>query len=308
MLGITDQAFRSSYQKYYGGLDGGIAPFIRITDGGGFKDAKIRELAPEKNRGFTVIPQLMCNSSASFLSAWRILHHQYGYTAVNWNLGCPAPTTAGRGMGCGLMPQAELIDRILDEIYREISEPIAIKTRLGYQNSDDIFSLLQVFNRYPLHSITVHPRTGQQGYTGLPDMDSFARICESTHHKIFYSGDIRDLNSYHTVRNRFPKLSGILIGRGLLADPNLPEKIAGTKPNDSRIPQVVYLEFLRHLGREYLDRDLGIKQTLMRLKTLWLHYADSKSLDSRSIKSVRKTSDLDSFLREAAEAIAGLRE
>ena len=46
-----------------------------------------------------------------------------------------------------------------------------IKIRLGMHDPDDLIGLMPLLNRYPLLSITIHPRTAGQQYAGAVDHD-----------------------------------------------------------------------------------------------------------------------------------------
>ena len=44
---------------------------------------------------------------------------------------------------------------------------ISIKTRIGKDDPDEFERLLEIYNRYPLEELIVHPRTQQDFYQGV---------------------------------------------------------------------------------------------------------------------------------------------
>ena len=85
--------------------------------------------------------------------------------------------------------------------------------------------LIPVFNRYPLKRIIVHPRTGVQMYAGTVDLDAFESCLANITHPVVYNGDIHNLDRFRALEARFDKVSGWMVGRGILADPFLAETI-----------------------------------------------------------------------------------
>ena len=96
--GITDAVYRQAFARCFGGFDHAVAPFIQLRQGHSLRSGERLQLAVENNRGLRTIPQVLTNNPASFTAGLRELH-ELGHDEVNWNLGCPYPTGAGRGRG-----------------------------------------------------------------------------------------------------------------------------------------------------------------------------------------------------------------
>ena len=62
--GVTDRVFREAFSSHFRGLDITVAPFIISSD----SDKKIKDLAPQKNRGIKTVPQILTKSPVAFLS------------------------------------------------------------------------------------------------------------------------------------------------------------------------------------------------------------------------------------------------
>jgi tRNA-dihydrouridine synthase B len=138
--------------------------------------------------------------------------------------------------GSGLLMFPETIDTLLAAITAQIPMPLSVKIRLGRQDKEEIHDLIQVLNRHPLDHVILHPRTGIQMYRGAADHDAFGAAMEACVHPFVYNGDITDTSSFSTVRHRFPGIRRFMIGRGLLANPFLPEEIRGMSPDFGPAP------------------------------------------------------------------------
>ncbi len=297
MLGITDVTFRNVFAKHFSGVDLSYAPFIKVNQNLDFKKSKMAELSPSLNRHLEVIPQIMCNDVAPFLHVSSILA-DLGYSQVNLNLGCPSPTSSGRGLGCGLMPDLERVDRLLDGVFEGSPLKISIKTRLGLNSSEDISSLIPIFNRYPLDHVVIHPRTGKQGYSGEVDLEGFKKASQQLKTVVCYSGDIKTFQDFQSLRLKIPQVSHFLIGRGALRNPNVFTSIQSS----SEVPLSTkdFSSFILELADQYLEKDLSLKDVLIRAKTICYYFASSHAFSPKQIKAIRKSRSM----LEVAQSLA----
>ncbi|MEI8025445.1 MAG: tRNA-dihydrouridine synthase family protein [Pseudomonadota bacterium] len=286
MLGITDVTFRNVFAKHFSGFDFSYAPFIKVNQNLDFKKSKMAELSPSLNRHMEVIPQIMCNDIAPFLHVSSILA-DLGYRQVNLNLGCPSPTSSGRGLGCGLMPDLERVDRLLNGVFERCPLKVSIKTRLGLNSSEDISNLIPIFNRYPLDHVVIHPRTGKQGYSGEVDLEGFKKASQQLKTVVCYSGDIKTFQDFQSLRLKIPEVSHFLIGRGALRNPNIFKSIQ----TSSEVPLSTkdFSSFILELADQYLEKDISLKDVLIRVKTICYYFASSHSFPAKQIKAIRKS-------------------
>ena len=73
MEGVTYAAYRRLHAEMFPGAGVYYAPFIAPDSAGHFKAGNLRDILPENNAGVRVIPQLLCNAAAPFLSVAREL-------------------------------------------------------------------------------------------------------------------------------------------------------------------------------------------------------------------------------------------
>ena len=159
LQGFTDFRFRNAFQQFFGGIDQYIAPYIRVNGKLEIKPANERDILPANNRSLDLIPQIITKDADEFLFVAKYVQ-KLGYTELNWNLGCPYPMIAKKGMGSGLLSTPGKIDEILTRVCAETDIQVSVKMRLGYESSQEIFNVLPVLERYRLANITIHPGLG----------------------------------------------------------------------------------------------------------------------------------------------------
>ena len=242
MQGLTEVLFRRTYETCFpGAIHMAVSPFIALTRNLRFStdNAQIRDILPENNVGsIPVIPQILGKEPEEFILVANHLA-DLGYTEVNWNMGCPMRTVTAKHRGCGLMPHPDEVRTILDTIIPQIRLHLSVKVRLGLKEPDEIFRMVPVLNDYPLASVTIHPRLGRQQYTGVPDLDTFGQVLPLMKHPVIYNGDICSVADARRILERFPQVTDLMVGRGVLYRPILPLELnatASTTPTPTSAP------------------------------------------------------------------------
>ena len=169
--GVTDAVFRRVHRDCFSGVAKYFIPFVSPTQNLAFTARDLSILAPENGFG---VPQLLCKDAALFLWAAQALGDM-GYGEVNLNLGCPSGTVTAKGKGSGLLADVPALERLLDGVFARPPLPVSIKTRIGYTRPDEFDRLLDVFARYPIHELIIHPRTRVEFYKGTPHREAFAK-------------------------------------------------------------------------------------------------------------------------------------
>ncbi len=222
--GITKRVFRRVWHKHFGGADRYFVPFISPTDQHVITPRDRRELENPEN--LPQVPQVMAKQAADFVWAAEALADM-GYGEVNLNLGCPSGTVTAKGKGSGLLLDPDRLDRFLDQVFSGTRVPVSVKTRLGYNVPEEFPRLLEIFNRYPIACLTVHPRVRPEKYRGAVHMDQFALAVAESKNPVCYNGDLTSVAGVRALETRFPNLNAAMIGRGAIADPALFRRLRG---------------------------------------------------------------------------------
>lgn len=287
LRGVTDSIYRTTYAEHFAGIDLAVAPFVTTHAGRRIKPVHVRDLQPSDNRRLPVIPQILSKHAADFITLADHLFDM-GYATINLNCGCPFPQVANKGRGSGLLGTPDDLDRLLDTVLAHIPNRLSIKTRLGRRQADDIRTVMAVFNRYPLESVIIHPRTGLQMYAGAPDLTMFAWALAHCRHPVVYNGDITDLDSFRLLAGRFDDVAGWMIGRGLLADPFLPDRIRNGRRMRNTEKTERFQRFHDALFERYRRRLSGPGHLLDRMKGLWRYFAQGFQDSEAACKRIHK--------------------
>ena len=300
MEGLTGYIVRNAFFHHFNGIDKYFTPFISYSEK--MNKKTIRDLLPSNNEGLTLIPQLMSNKAEEVLYMADKLF-DYGYSEVNINLGCPSGTVSSKKRGSGLLAYPDELDRFLYEVYEKADFPISIKTRIGYDTETAWPKILSIYKKYPINELIIHPRIRSDFYKGIPRMEAFdlaAGEFASKSNVLCYNGDIWSLSDYQTLISRYPGLTKIMIGRGLLANPLLSKQIKSFPTNEgvdssgnlfefcpSSIKERL-LSFHNEIFDGYMSIFCGEKDVVMHMKEIWFYLGRSFADSQKHIKKIQK--------------------
>lgn len=225
MEGVTGYVYRNAHRAHFGGVDKYFSPFLSPNQNHRFTSKEENDVLPEHNRGIHLVPQILTNRAEDFIWAAGEMKAR-GYGEVNLNLGCPSGTVTAKHKGSGFLALPDALDRFLDEVFQAVDMEISVKTRVGSVSPDEFEALLEIFNRYPIKELTVHPRVRLDYYKNTPNLEAFALALERSRCPVCYNGDIFTTQRFHELCGRFSHLRAVMLGRGLVANPALGEMLA----------------------------------------------------------------------------------
>ena len=264
MEGLTGPVFRRVHHEAFPGVDRYYTPFLSPTQNHFFTSRDLREILPGPGDDTPTVPQLLGKNAEDLLWAMGELAGM-GYGEVNLNLGCPSATVFSKGKGSALLGTPEVLDSLLEALYRAAPVPLSVKTRLGITDPEEFPALLEIFNRYPIAELTVHARTKIELYRGQVHRDAFARATENTSLPLCYNGDIRTAADCAALESEFPSLHAVMIGRGLVANPALVREAKGGE----RLRMGELREFHNALFDAYTEA-YGAHNAMHRMKEVWI--------------------------------------
>ena len=303
LQGFTDFRFRNAFHKYFGGIDTFYSPYIRFNGKLVIKSSYKRDLALEHNNSLEVIPQIMTNDAEEFLFVVKYIQ-ELGYKELNWNLGCPYPMVTKRGMGSGLICNPEKINHILDRVHTETDVLVSMKMRMGYETPEEIQEVFPILDKYPLKNIAIHARIGKQLYKGGVDWDSFQKCIDNTKHKLYYNGDITSVAAFKKAQERFPSIDHWMIGRGLIADPFLPQMIKDNTTNYPKNSMETFREFHDTIFKEYDAFLSGPTPIRMKMLGFWEYFSQSFDNPQKVLKKIKKAKNIKNYETAVSEITA----
>jgi len=184
------------------------------------------------------------------------------------------------------------LDRFLEMIFAGSPLPVSVKTRLGLESPEEFPAILEVFNRYSIRELTIHPRVRKQFYNGSVDMELFRYAVQNSRNPLCYNGDLTSKEQIQAFAAEFPGIEAVMVGRGLVADPGM--LCGGT---DVKALE----EFMNALLEEYTVAFGGSRNAMFRLKENWgfLH-TRFEGID-KLWKRLRKTTDLAEYRQITSE-------
>lgn len=290
--GVTDSVYRRLHHQFFGGVDRYYMPFFSPTVHRCLSHKEDRELPMADSVSFCAVPQVLTKISSDFLWAAEVCRDR-GYDEVNLNIGCPSGTVVAKGKGAGMLADPVALDCFFDEIFAASPIPVSVKTRLGISDPDEFPALLEVFNRYPIRELTIHPRVRKQFYNGDVEIEMFRYAVQNSKNPLCYNGNLNSKEDCHAFSAAFPEIEAVMLGRGLVANPGmlLPE---GTKIDTLR-------QFHDALLEEYLVVFGGSRNAMFRLKENWSFFFTRFAECDKLQKRLRKTTDLNEYRSITAE-------
>lgn len=290
--GITSYIYRNTHAEYFGGCDEYYTPFISPSDNTKIGRKGFRDIIPENNLGLRPVVQVLTNNAVSFLKFCEKLK-EYGYDRININLGCPSGTVVNKRRGSGLLRELNLLESFLDEIFEKSDIGISIKTRTGFYSSDEFNALLALYNKYPLDELIVHPRCREDFYKGIPDYSAFDNAYKNSKSKVIFNGNIFSADDYKKTAERYPRLDGIMIGRGAVANPAIFREISGGK----KLTTFEMIEFSEILAERYNSILSSDTFTMHKLKEIWIYMMWNFPQEEKILKTIRRTNKLTELMR-----------
>lgn len=297
LQGHTDDVYRRIHHQLIGGIERYYTPFVRV-EAGDIRSKDRRDIDPKNNEGIPVVPQIIFKNLKEFDYLVNEIE-ALGYRSIDLNMGCPFPLQAKHGRGSGILAHPDLIEEVASAIKARPHLAFSVKMRLGWDNAEEWKAVLDILNATPLIHIALHPRTGVQQYKGDIDHQAFAHFYEESHHPLIYNGDLTTLEQLRDMENRYPRLAGLMVGRGLLARPSLAKEYTeGREWNHEE-----HIHCLRSLHTELTEQYShivkGNDQLHSKLRTFW-EYTEPL-IGHKPYKKIMKSGNLRNYMNAIEE-------
>lgn len=285
LQGLTDHEFRIAYESVFGAVKEYFTPFMCVENDM-IRKSDLRELNFLEKEPKTTAQILPKNSLEATILVEKL--YAAGCRRVDINMGCPFVKVVQGARGAGILPYPEKVANVLSITEKFPDVAFSLKMRSGMKSSTDLWSLIPIINKVNLRHVTLHARTAEEGYEGEPDKKVFARFLSECNHPGVYNGNVLSIQDIRKLRERFPLLSDVMIGRGLLAHPDLlhPEW-------DSVERKTKYLDFYERIYDAYARKLSGEMQILKHMQEFWTYFLPDA--DKRLKKKLKKTQSLFAF-------------
>ena len=300
LQGFTEAVWRNVHSTVFGGIDGYYTPFLRYEHGD-IRNKDIRDVERKNNSVENLVPQVIAATPQEMHPLLELIAAE-GYTRVDINMGCSFPLQMRKRHGAGLLPHPDLVADLMKVVALHPEFSFSVKMRLGCNNKDEWKELLPILNDAPLRHITMHPRLGIEQYKKPVDVDAFAEFYDACKHPVIYNGDLNTLADIQRIEQLFPRIKGIMLGRGLLANPALGIEYRNgrelTNAEQSNLVRLMHDAMMRELT----PRLQGNTQFLCKMKPYWEYLLPG--MLKRDKKAILKATTIEKYTNAVNDGLA----
>ena len=176
MAGVSVQAFRRQGRRYGAGL---VCSEMVSCAGIEHRNEKTLGYLRVASDEHPLAIQLFGSEPRPMADAARMVE-AVGADIVDVNFGCPVKKVTKTGAGAHLLEDPDRACRIVEAIAGAVEIPVTVKVRRGVQNgSRAALELGPRLVEAGVSSITLHPRSAQQMYTGTADHTLTAELVDA---------------------------------------------------------------------------------------------------------------------------------
>jgi nifR3 family TIM-barrel protein len=265
MAGVSVQAFRRQGRRYGAGLVCSEMVSCAGLQHGNERTLGYLRISPDER---PLAVQIFGSEPGVMAEAARMVEDA-GADLVDINFGCPVKKVTKTGAGATLLEDSERACAVVSAVAGAVSVPVTVKMRRGLQNgSRACLELGPRLVEAGASSLTLHPRSARQMYTGEADHSLTAEFVSLVDVPVIASGDV-------TSRARAEAIlattgaAAVMVGRAAQGNPwALREIVDGSAEAPSREEVVAELVlFMRETVRE-----LGEKRSTGFLKKFYGWY------------------------------------
>ena len=215
MAGVSVQAFRRQGRRFGAGLVcSEMVSCAGIHHGNERTLGYLRIASDERPLAVQIFgsdPAIMAEAAATVEAA--------GADLVDINFGCPVRKVTKTGAGATLLEDPERACRIVDAVSRAVEVPVTVKMRRGLgDGSRTCLSLGPRLVDAGAASLTLHPRSARQMYTGFADHSLTAELADRVSVPVVASGDVTS-HARATEILRTTGASAVMVGRAAQGNP-----------------------------------------------------------------------------------------
>jgi len=194
---------------------------------------------------------------------------------IDINYGCPVKKVACKGAGAGILQDLPKMQKMTEEIVKQVKLPVTVKTRLGWD--EKTIKIVEVAKRLQdvgIQALTIHGRTRKQMYKGVADWTKIAEVKNhpDIHIPIIGNGDIDSPQKALEYKNRYG-IDGIMIGRAAIGYPWIFNEIKHFFETGEMLPEPT-LDMRVTATREHLDFSVEWKGDRKGIYEMRRHYTN----------------------------------
>jgi tRNA-dihydrouridine synthase B len=250
MAGVSVQAFRRQGRRFGAGLVCSEMVSCAGLHHGNERTLGYLRIATDEH---PLAVQIFGSEPALMADAARMVEDA-GADIVDINFGCPVRKVTKTGAGATLLDDPERACRIVAAVSEAVDAPVSVKMRRGLE--DGSRACLEVGPRLVdagAATLTLHPRSAKQMYTGTADHTLTAELVELVDVPVIACGDVTSRSKAEAVLAA-TGAAAVMVGRGAQGNPWALREILegdGTEPSREEVAAELILfihETVRELG------------------------------------------------------------
>jgi tRNA-dihydrouridine synthase B len=247
MAGVSVQAFRRQGRRYGAGL---VCSEMVSVAGIRYRNERTLGYLRVGADEHPLAIQIFGSDAAAMAEAARMVEAA-GADIVDMNFGCPVKKVTKTGAGASLLDDPDHACRLVEAVATAVPLPVSVKMRRGVENGSR--TCLTVGPRLVeagASSLTLHPRSAKQMYTGTADHSLTAELVSLVDVPVIASGDVTSHAKALSVLAT-TGAAAVMVGRAAQGNPWVLREILGEAAEPSREEIVAeLLLFIRDTVRE----------------------------------------------------------
>ena len=223
---------------------------------------------------------------------------------IDINMGCPVRKVISRGEGCALMLDPEKAYVITRSVCEAVDLPVTVKMRKGWSNDRiNVVEVARAMQEAGAAAVTIHGRTGEQGYSGTADWSIIAAVKEKVDIPVIGSGDIRQPEDAALMLSE-TGCDAVMLGRGVLGNLWLIKRTVHFLDTGEILPEPdknERLDFaLKHLALVIKEKgeDIGVREMRKQISWYLKGMPNAAKIRNKVMHAVSRA-EVDAILKDA---------
>ena len=271
MAGVTDSAFRILVRKVSDYKELMFSEMVSST-GLHYKSQKTYEMLDFTAEELPISVLLFGSNPEYVAEATEYVSKLDNVSAIDFNLGCPAPKIVKNGEGSALMRDPKLTAQVLTALRKSTNLPVSVKMRIGFDSEHiNVIEISHIAEEIGINFITVHARTREQYYSGKADWSEIAKVKQVVKIPVIANGDVRDEETFDAITNE-TGADGVMIGRAAMGNPWIFKQLSHYLKTGEKLPKPSLEERIAVI-RKHLDLLLKFKGEYIGIREMRKHAA-----------------------------------
>ena len=210
----------SVYRNICGDCGAGLVYSEMISDKGLLYDNdRTLRMASGKLDKYPLAIQIFGYDIEEMVKAAQIVEKECDCDIIDINMGCPVRKVIKANSGSYLMRDIEYAARMAREIKKNISKPLTVKMRLGWDHdSINCVEMAKALEEAGVDAIAIHGRCKSDMYQGKSNWDYIKLVKEAVNIPVIGNGDLKSGKDVKRFLE-YTKCDAAMIGRASFGNP-----------------------------------------------------------------------------------------